>query len=58
MRVAGAVDIGGTSTKIGVVAEDGTIVLRDRVPTSLHGEDYREHVKTFRSFTGCPSLKM
>lgn len=38
MRVAGAVDIGGTSTKIGVVAEDGTVVLRDRVPTSLHGE--------------------
>lgn len=38
MRVAGAVDIGGTSTKIGIVAEDGSIIVRDRVPTSLHGE--------------------
>jgi len=38
MRVAGAIDIGGTSTKIGVIAEDGTIVMRDTVPTSLHGE--------------------
>ena len=40
MRVAGAVDIGGTSTKLGVVAEDGNIVLRDSVPTSLHGEPF------------------
>jgi glucokinase len=38
MRVAGAIDIGGTSTKIGIVAEDGTIITRDTVPTSLHGE--------------------
>jgi glucokinase len=38
MRVAGAIDIGGTSTKIGIVAEDGSIVTRDTVPTSLHGE--------------------
>jgi len=38
MRVAGAVDIGGTSTKIGMVATDGSIVMRDRVPTSLGGD--------------------
>ena len=38
MRVAGAIDIGGTATKIGIVAEDGSIVARERVPTSLHGE--------------------
>ncbi|HEY1952000.1 MAG TPA: ROK family protein [Gemmatimonadaceae bacterium] len=38
MRVAGAIDIGGTSTKIGIIAEDGSIVLRDTVPTSLKGE--------------------
>ena len=38
MRSAGAIDIGGTSTKIGIVAEDGSIVARDRVPTSLGGE--------------------
>src|SRR3954465_3795632 len=38
MRTAGAIDIGGTSTKIGIIAEDGTIVARETVPTSLHGE--------------------
>ncbi|HET9775191.1 MAG TPA: ROK family protein [Gemmatimonadaceae bacterium] len=38
MRVAGAIDIGGTSTKIGIVAADGSIVMRDRVPTSLGGD--------------------
>lgn len=38
MRGAGAIDIGGTSTKIGIVAEDGSIIARDRVPTSLGGE--------------------
>lgn len=38
MRVAGAIDIGGTSTKIGIIAEDGTIVMRETVPTSLQGE--------------------
>ncbi|HVS60507.1 MAG TPA: ROK family protein [Gemmatimonadaceae bacterium] len=38
MRLAGAIDIGGTATKIGVVAEDGTIVRRDTIPTSPHGE--------------------
>lgn len=37
-RVAGAIDIGGTSTKIGIVAENGDILARDRVPTSLGGE--------------------
>jgi len=35
MRIAGAVDIGGTSTKIGIVAEDGQIVTRAIVPTNL-----------------------
>ena len=38
MRAAGAIDIGGTSTKIGIVAADGGILARDRVPTSLGGE--------------------
>ena len=38
MRLAGAVDIGGTATKIGIVAEDGSIVKREAVPTSLRGE--------------------
>ena len=38
MRVAAAVDIGGTSTKIGIVATDGRILARDRVATSLGGE--------------------
>ncbi|HEX2693775.1 MAG TPA: ROK family protein [Gemmatimonadaceae bacterium] len=38
MVVAGAIDIGGTSTKIGVVAEDGSVVVRERIATSLHGE--------------------
>ncbi len=38
MRLAGAIDIGGTATKLGIVAEDGSIVRRESVPTSLHGE--------------------
>jgi glucokinase len=38
MRIAGAIDIGGSATKIGIVAEDGSIVQRDSVPTGLHGE--------------------
>jgi glucokinase len=38
MRFAGAIDIGGTATKLGIVAEDGSIVTRETVPTSLHGE--------------------
>ena len=36
--LAGAIDIGGTSTKIGVVADDGSIVARERIATSLRGE--------------------
>jgi glucokinase len=38
MRLAGAIDIGGSSTKIGIVADDGSILRRVSVPTSLHGE--------------------
>lgn len=33
MRLAGAVDIGGTNTKIGVVAEDGRILRHTTIPT-------------------------
>ncbi|HXF96526.1 MAG TPA: ROK family protein, partial [Gemmatimonadales bacterium] len=33
MRVAGAVDIGGTRTKIGIVAARGRIVRRTAIPT-------------------------
>lgn len=33
MRLAGAVDIGGTNTKIGIVGEDGRIFRRATVPT-------------------------
>jgi len=38
MRLAGAVDIGGTMVKIGLVAEDGSIVARREIPTSPGGE--------------------
>ena len=38
MRLVGAVDIGGTSTKIAMVAEDGTIVSRGRVATTRGGD--------------------
>jgi glucokinase len=38
MRTVGAVDIGGTRTKIGIVAEDGTIVRRTTIPTTNGGE--------------------
>lgn len=38
MRLAGAIDIGGTFTKVGIVAEDGSIVKRETIPTSLNGE--------------------
>jgi glucokinase len=38
MRLAGAVDIGGTGTKLGIVAEDGDIVMRATIPTSAAGE--------------------
>ena len=38
MRFAGAIDIGGSSAKIGIIGEDGSVVRRDSVPTGLHGE--------------------
>jgi glucokinase len=38
MRLAGAVDIGGTRTKIGIVAEDGSVVASDAVATSDGGD--------------------
>src|SRR6202171_2263722 len=38
MRFAGAIDIGGTAVKIGIVDEDGTIIRRESVPTSRDGE--------------------
>jgi len=34
MRFAGAVDIGGTGTKIGIVGEDGSVVRRTMIPTN------------------------
>ena len=33
MRLAGAVDIGATNTKIGIVGEDGRIFRRGTIPT-------------------------
>ena len=38
MRLAGAVDIGGSRTKVGIVAEDGSVVRRTTIPTSTAGE--------------------
>jgi glucokinase len=38
MRIAGAVDIGGTRTKIGIVTDDGRIVRRTTIQTSNGGE--------------------
>ncbi|MEX2153277.1 MAG: ROK family protein [Gemmatimonadaceae bacterium] len=38
MRLAGAIDIGGTRTKLGVVAEDGRIVERATVSTPRRGD--------------------
>ena len=38
MRLVAAVDIGGTRTKLGVVAEDGTILRRTTIPTPPDGE--------------------
>jgi glucokinase len=38
MRLAGAIDIGGTAIKIGIVNEDGTVIRRERVPTAPDGE--------------------
>lgn len=37
MRFAGAIDIGGTGTKIGIVAEDGSVVGRTTIPTNAPG---------------------
>jgi glucokinase len=37
-RLAGAVDIGGTRTKIGIVAEDGSVVKSEAVGTSAQGD--------------------
>lgn len=38
MRLAGAVDIGGTNTKIGIVGEDGRIFRRATIPTRTGSE--------------------
>jgi glucokinase len=38
MRFAGAIDIGGTRTKLGIVAEDGRIVERATIATSPAGQ--------------------
>jgi glucokinase len=38
MRCAGAIDIGGTHTKLGIVTEDGKIVAQGTVPTGEAGE--------------------
>ncbi|HMG94680.1 MAG TPA: ROK family protein [Gemmatimonadaceae bacterium] len=38
MRLAGAIDIGGTAVKIGIVDEGGTIIKRVHVPTAPDGE--------------------
>ena len=38
MRVAGAIDIGGTRTKLGVIAEDGRILDRGIVSTPASGD--------------------
>jgi glucokinase len=38
MRLTAAADIGGTNTKLGLVGDDGAIVMRGTVPTPAHGE--------------------
>jgi glucokinase len=38
MRVAGAVDIGATRTKLGIVAEDGRVIERESIPTNARAE--------------------
>ncbi|MGQ0714833.1 MAG: ROK family protein [Gemmatimonadaceae bacterium] len=38
MRLVGAVDIGGTRTKIGIVAEDGRVVRNEAIGTSSQGD--------------------
>jgi glucokinase len=37
MRLAGAIDIGGSAIKIGIVASDGTVLRRERVPMAMLG---------------------
>ncbi len=37
MRLAGAIDIGGSAIKIGIVASDGTVLRRERVPMTMLG---------------------
>jgi glucokinase len=38
MRLAGAIDIGGSAIKIGIVASDGSVLARERVPMRMLGE--------------------
>jgi glucokinase len=38
MRVAGAIDIGGTRTKLGIVAEDGRVLERLAIATTKDGD--------------------
>ncbi len=38
MRLAGAIDIGGSAIKIGIVASDGTVLKRERVAMTMLGE--------------------
>lgn len=40
MRLAGAVDIGGTGTKIALVTEDASLVMRTTIATGLGGEPH------------------
>jgi glucokinase len=52
MRVAGAVDIGGTTVKIGLVGEDGAVLEKREIPTSARGEPaplVRDIVRALRS---------
>jgi glucokinase len=44
MRLAGAVDIGATNTKIGVVGEDGSILARSTVSTQQSGASLVEAI--------------
>lgn len=37
-RLAAAIDVGGTRTKVGIVAEDGRLVRQGTIPTSARGE--------------------
>jgi glucokinase len=41
MRKAGAIDIGGTRTKLGIVSEDGRIVERSAISTPSRGDPQR-----------------